>query len=494
MTGSPAPHPIELKLPGKARPGASQAAPKSPWRVDLFRRVPGLRWLVTRRWFQFAVIFPNLAVFYFFLIAGVFGSPVGSRNIIIVFVWILWWFVLIAVMVPFASRVWCTVCPFPFFGEWFQRRRLIGVATGKPAVGRNRMAGLRRRWPKVFRNIWLQNLGFLALCTFSAMLVTRPIVSVIVLGGLFVVATITHVIFRQRSFCMYLCPVSGFLSLYSMTSMLALRSKSKDVCGECKQKACLTGNEDGWGCPWFQHVQKLDRNNYCGLCMECVKSCPHDNVTLYARPFASDTLLKGYDEVWKAFIMLTLAMAYSVVLLGPWGVLKNWANISEVGDWVGFLTYAGSLWFVALVGLPLIYYAAIRAGRWLAGSEAVTTKDMFVQYGYTLVPLGLFAWIAFSIPLVMINGSYIVSIISDPLGWGWDIFGTADVHWTPILPEYATWFQIPVLALGLYWAIKKGFEIAVRMHGTVRQAGRSILPLCVLLLLVTTVFIVLFVG
>ena len=24
----------------------------------------------------------------------------------------------------------------------------------------------------------------------------------------------------------------------------------------------------------------MDRNNYCGFCMECIKTCPHDNMTL----------------------------------------------------------------------------------------------------------------------------------------------------------------------------------------------------------------------
>ncbi len=129
--------------------------PEPAGRIDLLRAVPGLKWLLTRRWFQFAVVLPNLAFFYLFMIAGAFGSPVGSRNIIITFVWILWWFLLIAVMVPLASRVWCTVCPIPFFGEWYQRRALVGVRVGKPGVGRNRMWGLNRRWPRALSNIWL---------------------------------------------------------------------------------------------------------------------------------------------------------------------------------------------------------------------------------------------------------------------------------------------------------------------------------------------------
>ena len=57
---------------------------------------------------------------------------------------------------------------------------------GKPGVGRNRMWELRKRWPKKLSNIWLQNIGFLGLCTFSALLLTRPVVSVPVFAGLVV--------------------------------------------------------------------------------------------------------------------------------------------------------------------------------------------------------------------------------------------------------------------------------------------------------------------
>lgn len=270
--------------------------PEPSGRIDLLRAVPGLKWLLTRRWFQFAVVLPNLAFFYLFMIAGAFGSPVGSRNIIIIFVWILWWFLLIAVMVPLASRVWCTVCPIPFFGEWYQRRALVGVRVGKPGVGRNRMWGLNRRWPRALSNIWLQNFGFLLLCTFSVPLLTRPIVSTFVLGGLVVLATVLHVIYRQRAFCRYVCPIGGFLSLYSMCSMIEVRSRDRETCDQCTDKSCLAGGETGWGCPWYVNPSHLERNNYCGLCMECLKSCSHDNMTIRARAFGSETALKGYDE------------------------------------------------------------------------------------------------------------------------------------------------------------------------------------------------------
>ncbi|MBI3950833.1 MAG: 4Fe-4S binding protein, partial [Acidobacteria bacterium] len=163
---------------------------KIPWRLDLFATLPWLKRLVRWRSFQFVVILPNLLLFYLFILAGLFGSPIGNRNIIIVFVWILWWFVLITALVPFGSRLWCTMCPLPFFGDWVQRRALVRVRTGKTVGLKNQFFGLNKRWPRRLSNIWLQNVGFLFLATFSTLLVTRPIVSVVVLGGLIVLAAV----------------------------------------------------------------------------------------------------------------------------------------------------------------------------------------------------------------------------------------------------------------------------------------------------------------
>ncbi len=449
-----------------------------PRGINLFEKIPLLKKLCRLRSFQFLVIFPNLVFFYFFLIAGLFGSPVGNRNVIVIFVWILWWFLLITFMVPLFSRIWCVMCPFPFFGEWFQRRALIRARPGKTGGLRNELFGLNKKWPRALSNIWLQNIGFLFICTFSAMLLTRPIVSVLVLGGLFVIATVLAFFYRMRSFCMYICPVSGFQGLYAMTSMVALRSIDPERCRkECKEKNCVTGGgENGWACPWFQYLGKMERNNYCGLCMECVKSCSNDNVGLFVRPFAADTYMKSYDESWKAFIMLALALVYSVTLLGPWGTIKDWANIAETGNWKGFLLYAGIVWSAALVVIPGLWALAAWGGKKLSGTDSVSTKQLFIRYSYLLVPLGLLAWIAFSFPLIMVNGSYIVSVLSDPMGTGWDLFGTAHIPWTPVFPEYTVYVQIPLLLFGLGFSLKRGHEIAQSLYPDKAQAVRSLLP------------------
>jgi hypothetical protein len=465
------------------------------WRFDVFARWPFLKRLVQMRSFQFLLILPNLLLFYFFLITAAFGTPVGNRNMIIVFVWILWWVLLIAALVPLGSRVWCTMCPLPFVGDWLQRRALVGVHAGKSAGTDNRFAGLQKRWPKRLSNIWLQNFGFLFLATFSALLVTRPMVSAALFGFMIVLAAGLALVYRLRAFCNYVCPISGFLSLYAMTSTIELRSVDKGVCLKCRSKGCIRGNEEGWACPWGVYMGKLDRNNYCGLCFECVKSCPNDNISLYARPFGiSDVGIKGYDEVWKASIMLVLAFTYSVVLLSPWSRFKDWANISEMHNWWGFGAFAITQILLALVIFPGLYYLSIRLAKWHARANQISTKDLFLQYAYILVPVGLLAWIAFSVPLIMVNGSYIVSVVSDPLGWGMNLFGTAEFPWTPVKPEWVPYVQVAILLLGFYYGMRGLDRVSRRAFDDSKQRFRSIVAPTALLVGVTFVFLKLFVA
>jgi polyferredoxin len=100
-------------------------------------------------------------------LTGLFGTPAGAKNFSIIYIWIVWWAVLIIVLVPFFGRLWCTVCPIPGPGEWLQRRSVIYKRFPK-------LMSFRRRWPRRFKNIWLQNFGFLGVALFSAIILTRP--------------------------------------------------------------------------------------------------------------------------------------------------------------------------------------------------------------------------------------------------------------------------------------------------------------------------------
>lgn len=464
-------------------------------RVNLFERFPSLGRAVKKPGFQFSFVFPAFILLYLFLIAGFFGLPVGNRNIIIVFVWILWWFLLTTLMVPFLSRIWCLMCPLTLPGEWLQRRAFVSVRPGRTGHLNNLLKGLNKRWPAKLRNIWLQNIGFVALGVVFPILATRPFVSALVLGGMLVLATLLAAVYQGRAFCRFVCPVGGFLGLYSMSSAVELRPVDRGVCRECKTKSCVTGSPEGWACPWFLCMGTLDRNNFCGMCMECTKSCASNNVGLFARPLFSDTRLRGADEVWKACIMLAMVFVYAVVLQGPWGKLREWANVGESGDWGGFSLYVLLVGSAALAVVPGLWALTAWASSLLAGRSRRRWNDYFTAYAYVLVPLGLAAWISFTLPLVLVNGSYVVSVISDPLGRGWDLFGTARVPWTPIFPEAAPLIQTAVMLAGLVYALKRGGAIASSLLGGDRPAMfRSLVPVAAFCLAATLGLLILFAG
>jgi hypothetical protein len=80
-----------------------------------------------------------------------------------------------------------------------------------------------------------------------------------------------------------------------------------------------------------------------------------------------------------------------------------------------------------------------------------------LRLAYIFIPIGIFAWIAFSLPTIMVNYGYIISVFSDPLGLGWDLLGTADAHFKPLIPDWIPVIQGFVLLAGLYLGISRGF-------------------------------------
>ncbi len=485
---------IAVTVLGLTATGALGPRRKTGGRIDLLLHFPRLRWLLTRRWFQFAVVLPNLLILFFFILAGLFGSPIGNRNIIVTVVWIFWWFLLITVLVPVGGRVWCMVCPVPFAGEWLSRRRLIGVRPEAERSRSLRTGGLNRRWPHRVSRMWTQIVLFMALCTVSTILVTRPALTAAVLCAMVAAATAVHAIFKRRSFCRYLCPLNAWLSVYATSAATEVRPRETSCCTECRDHSCAGGSDGSWGCPWMVNPSKLERNNYCGLCMECIKACPNQNLSLRLRPPFSDTSIQGLDEAILALVMIALVIAYSVTLLGPWGTPRSWANVTEVGNWGGFILHSAIVWMAALVAFPAIWYGLSRLGLRLTRLPGVSVREFFIRSSSMLVPVGLLAWIAFSLPLIMLNWTHVTSSLSDPLGWGWNLFGTAGQHWVPLYPELIPYLQASLILIGLTVGLVKGVSTARALLGDRSCALRGLLPHGAACTLITAVLLRLFVG
>lgn len=421
------------------------------------------------RYPQLAFFIVMLMGYVFAILAGFIGTSVGSHNFSIVFVWIVWWAILILVAVPFFGRGWCAVCPIPLPGEWLQRGAVLTPPGKKPKW-------LTLRVPKMFRNIWLQNISFLLLALFSSVLLTTPNMTGIVLTAMLFAAMGLSVIFERRAFCRYLCPVSGFIGLYSQTAPIELRIKNKEVCVSCEGKPCYNGSSAGYGCPWEVFPGGLTKNTYCGLCMECIRTCPHDNIAVSLRSFSADLAKPStrIDEAFKAFIMLGSAMIYAGVLLGPWGMLKDAAYHVGTDRW---FIYAAVFLLMIFGILPGFFTLGL-----LKTKSDKPIKRRFVALSTALIPLGLMFWVAFSLSFVLTNASYIIASLSDPLGWGWNLFNTANTAWQPMLTSILAPAQTLALVGGLIWSARTAQKAA-------KEVFTSPVPVIMYSFLVTSIML-----
>ncbi len=437
-------------------------------KIELTRH-PFIKNTLKSRWPQLALFIVMLVGYIFAILAGLIGTPVGSQNFSIVFVWIAWWAILILVAVPFFGRGWCAVCPIPLPGEWLQRGAVLNPPEKKPKW-------LNQRWPKFLRNIWLQNISFLLLALFSSVLLTTPNITGIVLAAMLFAAVGLSTIFERRAFCRYLCPVGGFIGLYSQTAPIELRIKDKQVCVTCDGKPCYNGSQAGYGCPWDVFPGGLTKNTYCGLCMECIRTCPRDNIVLNLRPFSADLARPStrLDEAFKAFIMLGSAVIYAGVLLGPWGALKDAAYNVGASAW---FIYAIIFLAIIVVILPGFFTLGI-----LQTKSLLPLKRRFASLATALIPLGLMFWVAFSLSFVLTNASYILAALSDPLGLGWNLFGTANTTWQPMLTSILAPTQTLALVGGLIWSARTAQKAA-------REAQVSPIPVIIYCFVVTLIML-----
>ncbi len=186
---------------------------------DLFQRLPWLKRLLQWREFTLVWLIVMGVGLYLVILTSLFGTHVAGRNFGVMMTWVVWMFLLTVVLTPWGGRIWCMACPLPLVGDVIQRGTLVGIGKGSTKGGtkgyHNRFFGLNLRWPQWLTNDWPRFFSFLTFGTFSAALVAYPKFSGLAILGLVVLAACLAPIFELRAFCRYLCPVTGFIGLYS---------------------------------------------------------------------------------------------------------------------------------------------------------------------------------------------------------------------------------------------------------------------------------------
>ena len=468
---------LPRRLREPQRGGAAEHFGPTDPHLDL-ARLPLLRRALQSRRFQFFLILPNQLIFWLVIVTGLFGALLPTHNFSTVITWYIW-FCAVFLLMAGVGRGWCAMCPFGGLAEWVQRRTLWTRHPGS--------IGLGRRWPRALARFGIlpSVAMFLALTWFEEFLnIAGPgdprFTSFLVLTVIGL-ALVTFLVFERRTFCRYLCPLTALIGTVGATGMVAgMRTRDRERCLTCPTKDCLRGSERGYPCPWYEWPGSATSNLMCGLCTECLKNCPYDNVGLFVQPPLTSVIApvrRRTDIAWAVALLFGLVLFQQVNALPAYAALDGWLNgVTHFPGYPNPIDFGGIVAAVVLLiaavgwGLRRVFAAPggnpDAGGAWRRGAFS----PWFTALGYGLIPLMGADYLARQLPRFLLHAPRIVAAISDPFARGWNLFGTA--HSSLYGTHLASGWGLVAGQL-----LVTGLGTLAAAYATWRIAGRDLAPL-----------------
>jgi hypothetical protein len=285
--------------------------------------------------------------------AGVNEKLFAKTNLVTLLVWGLWWPTMIWIAV-LLGRPWCLICPLELVSNLSER------------LGRR--IGIKQR--HLYH--WLiSGTVIVALYALTQLLVAGahihriPAYTALFLVGLLALALGTGLVFKDRAFCRGFCPVGQLLAVYGRGGMLAVRAEAAQTCASCTGKDCLvTRNRarlDARSCPSLLNPPHLNSNQDCLVCLQCIKACQPDNMTLLLRSPFHPADARVPLATWPTTVFIMLVSGFVT-----WELFTEWPAAEKlflaVPQWVSqqlqmpwLSGYFAGLW--ALVLVPLIIWS-----------------------------------------------------------------------------------------------------------------------------------------
>lgn len=205
-------------------------------------------------------------------------------------------------------------------------------------------------------------------------------------------------------------------------------------------------------------------------------------------------------------VVFALAMLSTTTFDGlratQWWVRLFWSDptgiVTALAGVRPMLAYAAMRpWYIGwetlwLLASPFLYLGAYLACIALAKTLTRSTRplrELALDFGHTLLPIALVYHVTHYATLMLSQGMKIISLTSDPFGWGWDLLGSAMLLRAPILPSMAlVWHtQVGLILFGHIVSVYAAHKVALRVLPTRGQALVSQLPMLVLMVALTVI-------
>lgn len=424
-------------------------------------RLGWFRWLAERALLLGVVRAVAVGLFLLVLISGLFGQQAVTFNFAPTFVWIIWW-VGLSYFSALVGNIWPLLNPWKISFEWAD-----ALARWLGGAGLEGLHPYPARW-----GVWPALLGYVAFIwleiAFEGAPQPRNIAFLAIGYSLVTWAGMAwfgkEVWLRNgEAFGVYF----GLLARFAPTEY---RVDDPELCAACGS-GC--GGEGG-----------------CINCEECFSWADPEDCAINIRPWGAGLLAR--EPIAPSRLAFVTFLLSSVTLDGL-VVTPFWTSVLTVARplTLPFGRYealaAQTIGILILPPLFLgLFWLTILLTRALSGDPASVLTSAG-RFAYSLIPIALAYQIAHYLSYFLIIGQLIIPLASDPLGRGWDLFGTADYRvFVGIISARVAWYvQVGMIIIGHVIAVYLAHTLALRDTPERRRALRGQYPLLALMVLYT---------
>ena len=422
--------------------------------------------VLSNRWVAGVLQAISVALFLLVVAAASFGDINPYRNISTTFVWVIWWVGMMFVN-TFIGDLWALVNPWSvIFGG---AERIAGLL--KPGA----RLSLERPYPEGLA-IWPALALYLAFAWIE--LISGEGEAPRTLGALIIGYSLLTwsgmVVFGRRTWLTHGEAFAVVFSTFARFAPVAFR-----VSGLGNSTRCVHGVEVAEG--------------ECIGCAACFETAPVPARALVLRLPGTGLLVRTPVSVSTAAMVLTLL---ATVTFDGFLATPAWTAIHEqitalakarpgIEAVLNYHTATTALLLVFPVVFAAAFLACCRATAALGGGAA--TAAVAGHFVLTLLPIAIAYHLAHYLTSLLLGGQHIIPAISDPFGFGWDLFGTAS--YKPdiglIGAKFAWYTAVIAIVTGHVIAVHLAHRTALRLFRERRRVLASQFPMLALMVAYT---------
>ena len=389
--------------------------------------------------------------------AGLIGNQTPTRNLAPTAIWIAWW-VGFSYLSAFVGNVWSVVNPWAAVFDWCER-----IASKRHSPPRTTV-----EWPERV-GVWPGIALFLAFAwlelIWEGRSIPRQLASLAI--GFSIITWTGMFIFGRSTWLTHADPFAlafGVLSKFAPTD-IGLEPRTGDTFTADKEKAP-------------------------GKALGSLRRYRRAQGTLTLRPPGAGLVDSEYmTPSLSVFVIVML----STVTFDGLMATPLWQRI-ESALYVALPMFGDSrLAVISTVGLLvfcltfIVVYRLVATLIARAAGNQLTPDETARAFVLTLVPIAIAYLVAHYLSYFLIQGQLLIGLVSDPFGFGWNLFGTAQFR--PdigIVGARFVWYtSLVAIVLGHVAAVSLAHIVALRRFAGRHLAIRSQIPMLVLMIAYT---------